>query len=105
MKTKARICIHCNDNRVVKNGHSPNGKQNYLCRNCKKQFLEGAENYFVKETDKELIKRTLLERNSLRATARISGRSVPIVMQIKNEFHQQELKKGISIPERGKKSA
>ncbi|MGE0087527.1 MAG: IS1 family transposase [Desulfococcaceae bacterium] len=31
-------CRHCGSDDPVRNGHSPNGKQRYLCNNCKKSL-------------------------------------------------------------------
>lgn len=34
------ICPHCKKEECVKNGHIYNGKQRFLCRSCKRQFVE-----------------------------------------------------------------
>lgn len=31
---KNRLCVHCGEARVVKNGRYPDGNQQYLCRGC-----------------------------------------------------------------------
>lgn len=38
---KVMICPHCHSQRISKNGHR-RGKQCYLCKDCKKQFVESA---------------------------------------------------------------
>jgi insertion element IS1 protein InsB len=62
-------CPHCQSIKIVKNGKSWYGKQNYKCWNCKRQAVERAA---VPSLEKEeLLKRLLLERLSLRAIARV----------------------------------
>jgi len=39
LHNRGMICIHCQSNKVCKNDHRC-GKQNYLCRDCGKQFVE-----------------------------------------------------------------
>lgn len=34
-------CHHCQGTRINKNGIKSYGKQNYICRDCKKQFVSG----------------------------------------------------------------
>ena len=34
------ICPHCKKEACVKNGHIYNEKQRFLCRSCKRQFVE-----------------------------------------------------------------
>ena len=47
------------------------GKQNYRCKDCGRQFVMDYEFKDIKESEKELIHRALLERNSLRGICRI----------------------------------
>ena len=56
-------CPHCQSSKVVKNGKKKNGKQNLLCRVCRKQFLYQYQNKGADPAVKQLIIR-LLERNS-----------------------------------------
>nr|MBA3440815.1 IS1 family transposase [Pyrinomonadaceae bacterium] len=30
-------CSHCDSQNIVRNGLAPNGKQRYLCRDCRRQ--------------------------------------------------------------------
>jgi len=34
MITEVLLCRHCGGPRLVRNGHAPNGKQRYRCRDC-----------------------------------------------------------------------
>ncbi|KAA5548333.1 IS1/IS1595 family N-terminal zinc-binding domain-containing protein [Adhaeribacter rhizoryzae] len=62
-------CPHCWSVKIVKNGKSCYGKQNYKCRGCKRQAVERVPTASLQQ--EELLKRLLLERLSLRAIGRI----------------------------------
>lgn len=64
-------CSHCNSENTKKNGHTHYGKQNYLCHDCKRQFVEDGQEWFVNESDKILINKLLLERISLSGICRV----------------------------------
>jgi len=53
---------------IKRNGHPHYGEQNYLCKSCRRQFVEDSQH--VGEEKKALIKRLLLERLSLRGICR-----------------------------------
>lgn len=67
------ICPHCKSDYIKKNGHTHYGKQNYYCHVCRHQFVEGGQDWFVSESDRELIDKLLLERISLRGICRVVG--------------------------------
>ncbi|WKN42110.1 IS1 family transposase [Tunicatimonas pelagia] len=72
-------CPHCQSLKIVKNGFTSYGKQNYRCRVCKRQAVERMPaTTFERE---ELLKKLLLERVSLRAIARILRVSLHWVVQ------------------------
>ena len=73
---KREACPNCGSGRNKKNGHIHNGKQNYRCKDCGRQFVGDCEHKTIGEETKELIKRALLERNSLRGICRIFGVSL-----------------------------
>lgn len=62
-------CPHCQSVKIVKNGKSWYGKQNYKCHGCKRQAVERKPS--LELTAEELLKRLLLERLWLRAIARV----------------------------------
>ena len=66
-------CVHCGSKRVKKNGISHTGKQNHYCNDCGRQFLEGGQEWFVSDSQKELIDKLLLERISLAGIVRVVG--------------------------------
>ncbi|MEB3336901.1 MAG: IS1 family transposase [Leptolyngbyaceae bacterium] len=67
------VCPKCGSRYVVKNGRIHNGKQNFKCRACNRQFIQNPSNHFVHQETRELIDKMLLERLSLAAIARVVG--------------------------------
>jgi insertion element IS1 protein InsB len=57
----------------VRNGHSPNGKQKYLCKDCKRQTRENPTARGYSEEEKERILKAYEERSSLRGLKRTFG--------------------------------
>lgn len=43
---KISVCPHCQDNKIIKNGHAKNGRQRYLCVNCGKSFTHATSSFF-----------------------------------------------------------
>lgn len=61
-------CPQCGLSHIKRNGHTSYGKQNYQCQACGRQFVEDSQE--VSDEKKELIRRLLLERLSLRGICR-----------------------------------
>lgn len=70
-------CPSCSSSLTKKNGHIHNGKQNYQCLSCSKQFVEHSSQKIIDERTKDLIRKTLLERVSLEGVCRIYDVSMP----------------------------
>lgn len=70
-------CPHCKSEDTKKNGHTHYGKQNYRCKKCGRQFVIGGQNWFISDTQKELIDKLLLERISLAGISRVLNISEP----------------------------
>jgi transposase-like protein len=66
-------CPSCKTDRTVKNGRIHNGKQNYRCRDCGRQFVQDPQNKAIDQATKALIDKLLLERLSLAGIARVTG--------------------------------
>jgi insertion element IS1 protein InsB len=79
-------CIHCHSKRVRKNGHIHNGKQNYYCTSCSRQFVEGGQEWFVDSKERSQIDKLLLERISLRGICRVMGVSLSWLLGYINEY-------------------
>lgn len=67
--SRPSCCPSCGSVYFKKNGTNGQGKQNYRCR-CGRQFVAGGSDWYVSESDKELIDRLLLERISLNGICR-----------------------------------
>lgn len=66
-------CPNCKSIRIKKNGISHTGKQNYYCHTCKRQFLENGSAWFIRDDQKDLVDKLLLERISLAGIIRVVG--------------------------------
>lgn len=62
-------CPRCQLSHIKRNGHTYYGKQNYQCKLCDRQFVIRDET--VSQEKRQLIKRRLLERISLRGICRV----------------------------------
>jgi len=69
-------CPDCGSVKIKKNGHIHNGKQNYRCKECRRSFVANPENILISQEKRELIKKLLLERVSLRGICRSVGVSL-----------------------------
>ncbi len=66
-------CPSCESKHTVKNGRIHNGKQNYPCRGCSRQFVQDPQNKPIEQATRDLIDKLLLERLSLAGIARGKG--------------------------------
>jgi len=66
-------CPQCGSQQYKKNGHIHNGKQNYRCCGCGRQFVGVFEQHLISEEQRALIGRLLLERLSLHGICRAVG--------------------------------
>ena len=66
-------CPQCGSKRYKKNGHIHNGKQNYRCHGCGRQFVRAFEQHLISDDQCALIERLLLERLSLHGICRAVG--------------------------------
>jgi IS1 family transposase len=63
-------CPKCGSNNYKKNGHTHNGKQNHLCKDCGREFVLNLKKVAIPDEKKELAEKLLLERISLRGICR-----------------------------------
>lgn len=80
-------CPRCRLSHIKKNGHTHYGKQNYLCLNCSRQFV--ADSQRIDDSTRELVKRLLLERLSLRGICRVLDISLEWLLQFIAEVYDQ----------------
>ena len=76
-------CPACGSIKIKKNGHIHNGNQNYKCLEvmCLRQFVLNPTKKYISESEKELIKRMLLERVSLLGICRVVNVSMPWLLK------------------------
>src|SRR5437588_10586831 len=73
MVTITLVCPYCESEKLVRNGHAPNGKQRYFCQECKRHSRENPSSRGYSEERKEEILRAYQERSSLRGLERTFG--------------------------------
>lgn len=93
------ICPRCSSEQTVKNGRIHNGKQNYRCRDCGRQFVLNRVKKVVSEETKERIDRLLLEKLPLAGIARVEGVSESWLQGYVNRKYQQ-VKRQVAIKEK-----
>ncbi len=81
-------CPTCNATHTVKNGKIHNGKQNFKCRNCGRQFILDPQNKIIDRATKTLIDKLLLEKIPLAGIARVVGVSEPWLQSYVNTKYQ-----------------
>ncbi len=82
-------CPHCRAAHVVRNGHTRAGSVNLLCRGCGRSFCPDPKRQPITPDREALVRRLLLERLSLRAIARITGRSRSWLQGFVNELYRE----------------
>jgi insertion element IS1 protein InsB len=80
-------CPTCGSHDISKNGMTRRGKQNYKCRDCKRQFVEDPQ---WKPKDKDtlsLVDLLLLEKIPLAGIARVTGVSESWLQKYVNDYY------------------
>ena len=83
-------CPDCNATHVVRNGTLRSGSQQLLCRGCGRRFVAEPKRGPVSDERKDLIRRLLLERMSLRGIARATGVSRSWLQGFVNSLYREE---------------
>ena len=81
-------CPYCQSTQVIKNGTTHHKKPKFLCKICRKQFIENPQKIYRNQEDKNLINKMLLERISLRGIARVMGMSLRTLQGYLNKFYR-----------------
>jgi transposase-like protein len=88
MSLSPPTCPACYSTQVVKNGKIHNGKQNFKCRECGRQFVQDPQNKIIDPATKALIDKLLLEKIPLTGIARVVGVSEPWLQGYVNQKYQ-----------------
>ncbi len=65
-------CPKCQSAYIIKYGHTHYGKPRFLCKGCRRQFVENPTRQPISQDTRNLIDKLLLERLALAAIARIT---------------------------------
>ena len=82
------ICPNCQSHKIKKNGPTYYGKQNHKCKICGRQFVLN-NTHTVSEERKEIARRALMERISLRGICRLIGVSLTWMLDFASETWAQ----------------
>ena len=66
-------CPQCRSERIIKNGSIHTGKQKFLCKDCKRQFVEHPTNKTIAQETWDLVEKLLLEKIPLAGISRVTG--------------------------------
>ncbi|MCP4105570.1 MAG: IS1 family transposase [Desulfobacteraceae bacterium] len=97
------ICPTCKSDSIVRNGSIHSGKQKYMCRECKRQFVEEPCNKRISVETKRLIDRLLREKIPLAGIARSVKVSERWLQNYVNEKYENVPKK-VTVKEKRKGS-
>lgn len=81
-------CPYCSSSQILKNGSTHHKKQKYLCKNCRRQFIENPTKKYISTSTKHLIKRLLLEKIPLIGMARSLQISMTWLQSFVNNFYR-----------------
>ena len=73
MSAPALTCPRCQSTQVVKNGRIHNGRQNFKCKACGRQFVLNSTKKVIGQDTRELIDKLLLEKLPLAGIVRVTG--------------------------------
>ncbi len=73
-------CKWCGSEKVVKNGHKRDGRQQWLCRECGRQMVERPKRKKMTEEEIKMAVKMRDEGMSYRAIARVMGYSLTAVI-------------------------
>lgn len=92
-------CPSCESVVFKRNGINQHGDQNHKCLTCGRQFVLDPHNKIISEETKDLIRRLLLEKLSLRGICRAAQVSQPWLLNfIKEEYEKTPQNLNVQIP-------
>lgn len=83
-------CPRCQATHVVRNGRLRSGSPQLLCRGCGRRFVPNPKREPVTDARRDLVRRLLRERVSLRGIARATGLSRSWVQGFVNALYRDE---------------
>lgn len=82
-------CPTCQSTEIKRNGHIHNGKQNYQCKACRRQFVAHPTKKYISEQARAMIDRLLLERISLAGICRVMQVSQTWLLDYVAELYEE----------------
>lgn len=79
----------CSATHVVRNGTGRTGEPSFRCRGCGRRFVVSPRKGPVPAEDKAAVERMVAERLSLRAIARVTGRSRSWLQGFVNDLYRR----------------
>ena len=83
-------CPRCSSAHVVRNGRLRSGSPQLLCRGCGRRFVAAPKSQPVSDARKDLVRRLLRERMSLRGIARATGLSRSWLQGFVNALYRED---------------
>ena len=83
-------CPRCSSAHVVRNGFLRSGSPQLLCRGCGRRFVPDPKRVPVSAERRELVRRRLRERMSLRGIARATGLSRSWLQEFVNAVYRED---------------
>jgi insertion element IS1 protein InsB len=90
-------CPDCQSTKLKKNGQIHNGKQRYLCKECRRQFTPEGGKKTIGEETRAMVDRLLLERLPLAGIARAVQVSETWLQAYVNDKYQNVAKQ-VKVP-------
>lgn len=81
-------CPACNSANIIKNGSIHNGKQKFMCKDCKRQFIEKPTKKIISDETWEFVDKLLLEKIPIAGIARVTGISEQWLQQYINDKYE-----------------
>ena len=95
-------CPVCKSENIIKNGSVHNGKPKFMCRDCRRQFVENPANKIIPGDTWETVEKLLLEKIPIAGISRVTGISEPWLQKYINEKYENIPKKISIVKEKGR---
>lgn len=86
-------CPDCNSLNIVKNGSIHTGRPKFMCKDCKRQFVENPRNKIIPKEDWDRVEKLLLEKIPIAGISRVTGISEPRLQRYINKKYEDIPKK------------
>ena len=82
------VCPQCGSQHIIKNGSIHNGKPKFMCRDCRRQFVENPANRVIPDEAWKMVDKLLLEKIPIAGISRVTGISEPWLQKYINEKYK-----------------